>query len=138
MALGVHNFTDLVNLQTVCKSTDLQVYKSIDSPCQKKKDFVFAFSILGKIAACTKHSCGRNMLKIIMLKNLFEFIVLVTSMSIKHLPEIFLVRFVSLLAWQKVHICMQHSQPTNYIVYSVREETCTARDRFFISRIIIE
>ena len=34
MALGVHNFTDLVNLQTVCKSTDLQVYKSIDLPCQ--------------------------------------------------------------------------------------------------------
>ena len=44
MALGVHNFTDLVNLQTVCKSKDLQVYKSIDSPCQNK-DFVFAFSI---------------------------------------------------------------------------------------------
>ena len=35
MALGVHNFTDLVNLQTVCKSTDLQVgYKSVDSPSQ--------------------------------------------------------------------------------------------------------
>ena len=31
MALGVHTFTDLVNLQTVCKSTDLQVYKSMDS-----------------------------------------------------------------------------------------------------------
>ena len=30
MALEFHNFTDLVNLQTVCKSTDLQVYKSID------------------------------------------------------------------------------------------------------------
>ena len=95
MALGVHNFTDLVNLQTVCKSTDLQVYKSIDSPCQNM-DFVFAFSIPGKIAACTKHNCGRNMLKIILLKNLFEFIVLVTSMSIKNLPEIFLFRFVPL------------------------------------------
>ena len=59
MALGVHNFTDLVNLQTVCKSTDFQVYKSIDSPCQNK-DFVFAFSFPGKIAACTKHSCGRE------------------------------------------------------------------------------
>ena len=47
MALGVHNFTDLVNLQPVCKSTDLQVYKSIDSPCQNK-DFVCAFSIPGK------------------------------------------------------------------------------------------
>ena len=34
MALGVHNFTYLVNLKTVCKSTDLQVFKSIDSPCQ--------------------------------------------------------------------------------------------------------
>ena len=34
MALGVHNFTDLLNLQTVCKSTDMQVYKSIDSLCQ--------------------------------------------------------------------------------------------------------
>ena len=34
MASGVHNFIDLVNLQTVCKSTDLKVYKSIDSPCQ--------------------------------------------------------------------------------------------------------
>ena len=32
MALGVHNFTDLVNLQTVCKSTDLQVHNSIDCP----------------------------------------------------------------------------------------------------------
>ena len=67
MASKVHNFTDLVNLQTVCKSTDLQVYKSIDSPCQNM-DFVFAFSIPGKIAACTKHNCGRNMLKIISLK----------------------------------------------------------------------
>ena len=73
MALGVHNFTDLVNLLTVCKSTDLQVYKSIDSPCQNK-DFAFAFSIPGKIVACTKHSCGRNMLKITLLKNLFKFI----------------------------------------------------------------
>ena len=95
MALGVHNFTDLVNLQTVCKSTDLQVYKSIDSPWQNK-DLVFAFSIPGKVADCTKHSCGRNMLKIILLKNLFEFIVLVTSLSIKNLPEIFLFRFVPL------------------------------------------
>ena len=34
MAIEVHNFTDLVNLQTVCKSTDLQVYKSIPSPNQ--------------------------------------------------------------------------------------------------------
>ena len=93
-------------------------------------DFVFAFSIPGKIAACTKHNCGRNMLKIIPLKNLFEFIVLVTSMSIKNLPEIFLFRLFPLLAWQKVHICMPHSQPTNYIVYSVREKTCTAGDRF--------
>ena len=95
MALGVHNFTDLVNLQTVCKSTDLQVYKSIDTPCQNM-DFVFAFSIPGKIATCTKHNCGRNMLKIILLKNLFEFIVLVKSMSIKILPEIFLFQFVPL------------------------------------------
>ena len=52
MALGVHYFTDLVNLQTVCKSTDLQVYKSIDLTCQNM-DFVLAFSIPGKIAACT-------------------------------------------------------------------------------------
>ena len=95
MALGVHNFTDLVNLQTVCKSTDLHVYKSIDSPCQNM-DFVFAFSIQGKIADCIKHNCGRNMLKIILLKNLFEFIALVTSMSTKNLPEIFLFRFVPL------------------------------------------
>ena len=95
MALGVHNFTDLVNLQTVCKSTDLQVYKSIDSPCQNM-DFVFDFSIPGKIASCTIHNCGPNMLKIILLKNLFKFIILVTSMSIKNLPEIFLFRFVPL------------------------------------------
>ena len=95
MASGVHNFTDLVNLQTVCKCTDLQVYKSINSPCQNM-DFVFAFSIPGKIAACSKHSCGRNMLIIILLKNVFEFIFLVTSMSIKNLPEIFLFRFVPL------------------------------------------
>ena len=97
MALRGHNFIDLVNLQTVCKSTVLHVYNSIDSPCQNK-DFVFAFSIPGKLAACTKHKhcCGRNMLKIILLKNLFKFIVLVTSMSIKNLPEIFLFRFVPL------------------------------------------
>ena len=44
MALGVHNFSDLVNSQTVCKSTDLQVYKSLDSPCQNM-DFVFAFEV---------------------------------------------------------------------------------------------
>ena len=75
MALGVHNFTDLVNLQTVCKSTDLQVYESKDSPCQNM-NFVFAFSIPGKIAACTKYNCGRNMLKTILLKDLLEFIVL--------------------------------------------------------------
>ena len=52
MTVGVHKFTDLVNLQTVCKSTDLQVYKSEDSPYQNV-DFVFAFCIPGKIAACT-------------------------------------------------------------------------------------
>ena len=95
MALRVHNFTDLVNLQTVSKSTDLQVYKSIDSPCQNM-DFLFAFSIPRKVAACTKHNCGRYMLKIILLKNVFEYIVLVMSMSIKNLPEIFLFRFVLL------------------------------------------
>ena len=103
MALRVYNFTDLVNLQTVCKSRDLQVYKSIDFPCQNM-DFVFAFSIPGKIAAYTKHNCGRNTLKIILLKNVFEFIVLVTSMSIKHLPEIFLFRFVPLA-------CLAESTP---------------------------
>ena len=111
MASGIHNCTDLVNLQTVCKSTDLQVYKSIDSPCQNM-DFVFAISIPEKIAACTNHNCGRNMLKIISLKNLFEFIVLVTS--IYHRYSCF--GLFPLLAWQKVHICMPHSQPTNYIV----------------------
>ena len=47
MASGVHNFTDLINLQTVCKSTNLQVYKSMDSTCQNM-DFVFAFSTPGK------------------------------------------------------------------------------------------
>ena len=95
MALGVHNFTDIVNLQTVCKSTDLQVYKSIDSPFQNM-DFLFAFSIPRKFAACTKHNCGRNMIEIILLKKLFEFFVLLTSMSIKNLPEIFLFRSVPL------------------------------------------
>ena len=93
MALGVHNFTDLVNLQTVCKSSDLQVYKSIDSPCQNM-GLVFAFSIPGKIAACTKHNCSGNILRIKLLKNLLEFIILLTSMSIKNLPEIFFFRFV--------------------------------------------
>ena len=34
MTIAVHNFIDLVNLQTVCKSTDFRFYKSIDSPCQ--------------------------------------------------------------------------------------------------------
>ena len=110
MALGVYNFTDLVNLQTFCKSTDLQVYKSIDSHCQNK-DFVFAFNIPGKIALCTKHSCGRNMLKIILLKNLFEFIALVTRMSIKTLPEIFLFRFVPLACLaESTHMYMYATQ----------------------------
>ena len=59
-------------------------------------DFVFAFGIPGKIAACTKHNRGRNMLKIILLKNVFESIVFVSSMSIKHLPEIFLFSCVPL------------------------------------------
>ena len=34
MTMQVHNFTDLVNLQTVCISTDLQIYNFIDSSCQ--------------------------------------------------------------------------------------------------------
>ena len=63
MALGVHNFIDLVNLQTICKSTDLQVYKSIDSPCQNM-DFHSPSVFQEKIAACTKHNRGCNMLKI--------------------------------------------------------------------------
>ena len=46
-----------------------------------------------KIAAFTKYNCGCNGLKIILLKNLFEFIVLVSSMRVKNLPEIFLYRF---------------------------------------------
>ena len=51
-------------------------------------------------------------------------------MKVKNLPEIFLFRFVPLVYIQKVHICMSHSQSINYIVYSVREKTCTAPDRF--------
>ena len=43
-----------------------------------------------------------------------------------------------MLAWQKVHICMPNSQPTDYIVYSVREKTCTREIVLFISRIIIK
>ena len=93
MALGVHNFTDLVNLQTVGKSTDLQVYK-IYRLTLPKYVLSLAFCIPGKIAACTKHNCGCNVLKIILLKNLFEFIVSVSSMRVKILPEIFLFRFV--------------------------------------------
>ena len=106
MASEIHNFTDLVNLQTVCKSTDLQVYKSIDSPWQNM-DFVFAFSIPGKIAACTKHNCGDYMLKIISLKKIFKIIALVTSMSIKNLPEIFLFLFVTLACnnFQRINHC---------------------------------
>ena len=57
MTMTVHNFTDLVNLQTVCKSTDLQVYKFIDSDILLKYGFSFAFNIPGKMAACTKHNC---------------------------------------------------------------------------------
>ena len=51
-------------------------------------------------------------------------------MRVKNLPEIFLFRFVPLVYFPEVHICMSHSQPINYIVYSVREKTCTAPDRF--------
>ena len=39
---------------------------------------------------------GSGELKIILLKNLFDFIFLATSMSIKKLQEIFLFRFVYL------------------------------------------
>ena len=71
------------------------------------------------------------MLKVILLKNLFEFIVLVSSMRVKNLPEIFLFRFVPLVYFaESTHICMSHSQPINYIVYSVREKTCTVPDCF--------
>ena len=34
MDIEVYNFTDLVTFQTVCKSTHLQVYISIDPLCQ--------------------------------------------------------------------------------------------------------
>ena len=54
MDVGVHNFTDLENLQTVCKSIDLQVYKSIDSPCQNMdlhSFSVFLEEIPGRIEA---------------------------------------------------------------------------------------
>ena len=34
MTIAVYKFTDLLNLKTVCKSTDLQVYNLIDLPCQ--------------------------------------------------------------------------------------------------------
>ena len=114
MAVGVHNFTDLVNVQTnlakICNFIRLLYSR--------------------KIAACTKHNCGCNGLKIILLKNLFEFIVLVSSVRVKDLPEIFLFRFIPFVYLQKVHICMSHSQQINYIIYSVREKTCTAPDRF--------
>ena len=96
MALGVHYFTDLVNLQTVCKIyrlASLYIY-GLTLP---KYVLSFAFCIPEKIAACTKHNCGCNVLKIILLKNLFEFIVLVSSMRVKNLPEIFLFRFVPLV-----------------------------------------
>ena len=67
MAIGVHNFTDLVNLQTVCKSTDLQVYKSIDSPCQNM-DFLSP-SVFKENRSFTELNCGCNMFKIILLNN---------------------------------------------------------------------
>ena len=51
-------------------------------------------------------------------------------MRVKNLPEIFLFRFVPLVNFPEIHICMSHSQPINYIVYSVREKTCTAPGRF--------
>ena len=65
MAIGVHNFTDLVNLQTVCKSTYLQVYKAIDSPCQNmdfhspsvfKKKSQLALNITA-VVTCLKSYC---------------------------------------------------------------------------------
>ena len=50
-------------------------------------------------------------------------------MSIKNLPEIFLFRFVPLACCaESTH--MYATQSADYIVYSVREKTCTAQDRF--------
>ena len=51
-------------------------------------------------------------------------------MRVKNLPEDFCSGLFPLFTLQKVHICMPHSQPINYIVYSVRGKTCTAPDRF--------
>ena len=70
------------------------------------------------------------MLKIILLKNLFEFIVLVSSMRVKNYQRYSCSGLFPLFTMKKVHICMSHSQSIYYIVYSVREKTCTAPDRF--------
>ena len=72
------------------------------------------------------------MFKIVSLKNSFEFIALGTSMCTKKYDIYSGSGVFPLLALQKVHIGMPHSQPINYIVYSVREKTCTvtAQDRF--------
>ena len=51
-------------------------------------------------------------------------------MRVKNLPEIFLFRFVPLVYFPESTHMMSHSQPIDYSVYSVREKTCTAPDRF--------
>ena len=69
MATGVHNFTDLVNLQTFCKYTDLQVYKSIDSLCQNM-DFHSPSVVQEKSQfALNITAVVLNMFKMILLKN---------------------------------------------------------------------
>ena len=51
-------------------------------------------------------------------------------MSIENLPEIFLFRFVPLACCSESTLCMPQNQLINFIVYSVREKTGTAQDRF--------
>ena len=66
----------------------------------------------------------------ILLKTLFDFIVLVSSMRVKIYQRYSFSGVFPLFTLKKVHICMSHSQPINYIVYSVMEKACTGPDRF--------
>ena len=71
------------------------------------------------------------MIKIVLLKKCIRIHCLSYESECQKISHIFWFRFVPLACFaESTYICMPRSKPINYIVYSVREKTCTAQDRF--------
>ena len=56
MAMAVHKFTDIVNLQTVLKSIYLRVYKFIELSCQNT-DFQSPPVNIAAVVTCLQTYC---------------------------------------------------------------------------------